>query len=85
MIKDIFLKLMFNILKKLHELHNDLPFLPEKMKIEKVENLVTNLDDKTEYVLHILHIRNLKQALSHGLTLKKVNQEKICWIKSKNM
>ena len=22
--------------KKLHELHNDLPFLPERMKIEKV-------------------------------------------------
>ena len=65
---------MFNILKKLHGLHNDLPFLPEKMKIEKVENLVTNLHDKTEYVLHILHIRNLKQALSHGLTLKKVQR-----------
>ena len=45
MIKDIFFKLMFNILKKLHELQNDLPFLPEKMKIEKVENHVTNLRD----------------------------------------
>ena len=30
---------------KLHELHNDLPFLPEKMKIEKVVKLVTNLHD----------------------------------------
>ena len=30
------------------------------MKIEKVEKLVTNLYDKTEYVIHI---RNLKQAL----------------------
>ena len=69
--KDIFLKLMFNILKKLHELHNDLPFLPERMKIEKVEKLVTNLHDKAEYVIHI---RNLKQALSHGLILKKVNR-----------
>ena len=27
------------------------------MKIEKVEKLVTNSDDKTEYVIHI---RNLK-------------------------
>ena len=43
--------------EKLHELHNDLPFLPERMKIEKVEKLVTNLHDKTEYVIHI---RNLK-------------------------
>ena len=34
------------------------------MKIEKVEKLIGNLHDKTEY---IIHIRNLKQALNHGL------------------
>ena len=39
------------------------------MKIEKVEKLVANLHDKTEYVIHM---RNLKQALNHGLVLKKV-------------
>ena len=39
-------------------------FLPERMKIEKVENLVANLYDKDEYVIHI---RNLKQALNQGL------------------
>ena len=32
--------------EKLHELHNDLPFLPERMNIKKVENLVTH---KTEF------------------------------------
>ena len=41
------------------------------MKIEKVEKLVTNLHDKTEYVIHI---RNLKQALNHGLILKKAHR-----------
>ena len=41
------------------------------MKIEKVEKLVANLDDKTEYVIHI---RNLKQALNHGFVLKKVRR-----------
>ena len=41
------------------------------MKIEKVEKLVTNLHDKTEYVMHI---RNLKQALNHGLVLKKLHR-----------
>ena len=46
-------------------------FLPERMKIEKVEKLVANLHDKTEYVIHI---RNLKQALNHGLVLKKVHR-----------
>ena len=35
--------------EKLHEIHNDLPFMPERMKIEIVEKLVTNLYDKTEY------------------------------------
>ena len=38
-------------------------FLPEKMKMEKIEKLVANLHDKTEYVIHI---RNFKQALNHG-------------------
>ena len=43
-----FLEVDVQYLEKLHELHNDLPFLPERMKIEKVEKLVTNLHDKTE-------------------------------------
>ena len=37
----------------------------------KVEMLVANLHDKTE---HVLYIRNLKQALTHRLILKKVNK-----------
>ena len=47
-------------LEKLHELHNDLPFLPGRVKIQKIKELVANLHDTTEY---IIHIRNLKQAL----------------------
>ena len=50
--------------QKLHELRNDLLFLSERMKIEKVEKTVINLYDKTEYVMHI---SNLKQALNHRL------------------
>ena len=57
--------------ENLHNLHNDLPFSPERKKIEKVEKAVANLHDKTEYVIHI---RNLKQALNHGLVLKKVRR-----------
>ena len=41
------------------------------MKIEKVEKLVANLHDKEEYVIHI---RNLKPALNHGLEFKKVRR-----------
>ena len=64
-IKDVFSKLIFNIL---HEIHNYLPILPERMKIEKVKKLVPNLLEKTEYVVHIT---NLKKELNHGLALKK--------------
>ena len=81
--KDIFSKLMFNIPKWLHELHNNLPSLPERMTIGRFEMSVTNLHDKTEYVTQI---RNLKQALNQGLILKKVhwvtkfNQKALIWI-----
>ena len=47
-------------LEKLHKLHNDLQFLPERMKTEKVGKLVANLHDKTEYK------RNFNQTLNHG-------------------
>ena len=69
--KVIFLEINVQYLKKSHELHNDLPFLPERIKIEKVKKFVANLNDKTEYVIHT---RNLKQVLNHGLVLEKVHK-----------
>ena len=48
-----FLEVHVQYLEKLHEPDNDLPFLPERMKLEKAEKLVPNLKDKTEYVIHI--------------------------------
>ena len=65
-----FLEVHVQYLEKLHGFHNDLPFLPEKIIIEKVEKLVANLYGKTEYVIHI---RNFKQELNHGIVLKKVH------------
>ena len=50
-------------------MHSDLPFLPERMKINKCSKLVCNLYDKKN-----VHIRSLKQALNHGLILKKVHR-----------
>ena len=67
---------------KLHKLHSDMPFLPEKMKIDKTKKLVCNLRDKKKYVVHI---SILKQALNHGLKLNNAhriiefNQE--AWLK----
>ena len=54
--------------KKIRELHNDLPFLPERMKIEKVEKIVANLNDKTEYVIHT---RNLKKPIKSWISFEK--------------
>ena len=36
--------------KNLHKLHNDLPFLPERMKINKCSKLVCTTQDKKNYV-----------------------------------
>ena len=57
--------------KNLHDLYSDLPFLPERMKINKRITLACNLYDKNSYVVHT---RALKQALNHGLILKKVRR-----------
>ena len=64
-IKDILLKLMFNILKNYMTFTMIYQVFPERMKI--VEKLVANLHDKTEY---IIHTRKLRQALNRGLVLK---------------
>ena len=50
--------------------HSDLPFLPDRMKINKCDKLVCNLKDKENYYVHITA---LKQALNHGLKLIKVH------------
>ena len=57
--------------RNLHKLHSDLPFLPERMKINKCTKLVCNLYDKENYLVHTLA---LKQALNHRLKLKKVHR-----------
>ena len=41
-----FLEVDVQYLENLHELHNDLLFLLEKMKIEKIKRLLANLHDK---------------------------------------
>ena len=67
---------------KLQNLHSDLPFLPKRMVINNTKKLVCNLNDKKNY---IVHINVLKQALDHGLKLKKVHRviefEQEAWLK----
>ena len=68
---DIFLKVDVGYPKELHENHNEIPFLAERMKIRRGEKVVPNLKDKKGYVVHI---KPLDQALKHGLKLKKVHR-----------
>ena len=44
--EEYFLEVDVQCPEKLRELHNCLPFLPERKKIKKAETLVTNLYDK---------------------------------------
>ena len=57
--------------KELHDLHNDLPFMWEKMEIDGVKKLVPNLYNKKNYVIHV---RALNQAIKHGLILEKIHR-----------
>ena len=66
-----FLEVDIDYPKELFNLHKDLPFLPERKKVNKVEKLICNIEDKEKYVMHI---KVLKQALNHGLVLKKVHR-----------
>ena len=52
----------------LHDLHNDYPLAPERVKIGKVEKLIPSLNSKTNYVVHY---ENLK--LYQSLVLKITN------------
>ena len=57
--------------KRLHDLHSDLPFLPERIEINKCKKLICNLSNKKKYVIYV---NSLKQALNHGLKLKKIHR-----------
>ena len=54
---------------ELHDLHNEYPLAPEKINVSKIDKLIPNLNDKTNYVIH--H-ETLKLYLSLGLKLKKI-------------
>ena len=65
------LEVIIHYPRKLHEYHNNLPFMCKHMKISGVEKLIPNLYYKKRY---IIHIRALEQALKHGLVLECIHR-----------
>ena len=67
--------------QELHDLHSDIPFLSERMVINKTKKLVCNLHNEKNYVAHI----NILWIKAHGLKLKKVHRviefEQEAWLK----
>ena len=66
-----FLEVDVEYRKNLFNSHEDLSFLTEIKKLRKVKKLVCGTEDKKKYVVHI---RALKQALNHGLIVKRVHR-----------
>ena len=69
--------------KDLHDSHDDLPFMCERMEINGVEKLVPNLRDKKNYVIHF---QALNQALQHRLRFDRIHQviefDQFPWLKT---
>ena len=68
----IFFFFFFDVDDQYTEINNYFSLLPERLKLQKVEKLVAKMHGKIEYVIQIRH---LKQALHHGLVLKKVQSD----------
>ena len=76
-----FLEVVLEYPEHLHELHNDYPLAPERIKIRNVGKLIPNLNDKTHYVVHY---ENLKLYESLGLKITKIHRgikfEESAWL-----
>ena len=48
-----FLELDIDYPEKLFNLHKDLPFLPERKKVNKVEKLICSIENKKKFVIHL--------------------------------
>ena len=66
-----FLELDLEYPEQLHDLQNDYPLAPERIKIGNVEKLIQNLNKQTSYVMHY---ENLKFYESLGLEITKIHR-----------
>ena len=66
-----FLEVDLEYPEDLHDLHNDYPLAPERIKIRNVEKLIPNLNNKTKYVVHY---ENLKLYESLGVKITEIHR-----------
>ena len=64
------LEVDFEYTKDLHDAHNEYPLAPERLRVNKVDKLIPNLNNKEK---HVIHHKNLKQYLDLGLKLTKIH------------
>ena len=57
--------------KELHDLHNDYPLAPEILKVKKVEKLIPNLYNKSNYIIHHESLKLYEQL---GLKITKIHR-----------
>ena len=66
--RDIFFNLMFNTPQNYKIFTQTYHFYLKERSLKKLDSLLPI------YIKNVIHIRNLKQALNHGLILKKVHR-----------
>ena len=67
-----FLEVDLEYREHLHDLNNDYPLAPERVKIGDEEKLILNLNNKTNYVVHY---ENKKLYESLGLKITKIHRD----------
>ena len=58
-----FLEVDLEYPEDLHNLHNNYPLSPKRIKIRNVEKLIPNLNNKTNYVVHYENLKLLKASV----------------------
>ena len=64
-----FLEVDIDYPKELFNFHKDLPFLPERKKVEKVEKLICSIEDKEKYLY-----KRFKTSIKSWVKTKKSTQ-----------